>query len=257
VSGAYVAVLGGTETFGKYVPEPYPALLEDRLGLPVINLASPHAGPDAYLADPDLLLIAQGARAVILQLPEPQNLSNRFFSVHPRRNDRFLGPTPALRALYRDVDFTEFAFNRHVLQGLARCGPRRFAPVADALRQSWVTRTRTLIGALGVPVVPVLIEPGPHRRGPGQVTVDTSMLEDLLGPTGATLVHLPARAETGPHDRIGMVIPPAEADIAGELPDAQDHRALARALAPVVARSLATASATVKEKAQARQRTCA
>ena len=34
----YVALLGGTETYGKYVPQPYPALIEAETGLRMVNL---------------------------------------------------------------------------------------------------------------------------------------------------------------------------------------------------------------------------
>ena len=36
LDGAYAVVMGGTETYGKFVPDPYAALLEEKLGLPVV-----------------------------------------------------------------------------------------------------------------------------------------------------------------------------------------------------------------------------
>ena len=47
---AYVAVLGGTEAYGKFVPDPFPDLLERDLGLAVANLGCMNAGPDVFLS---------------------------------------------------------------------------------------------------------------------------------------------------------------------------------------------------------------
>ena len=33
LGGRYAVVLGGIEAYGRYIPQPYPALLEDGLGL--------------------------------------------------------------------------------------------------------------------------------------------------------------------------------------------------------------------------------
>ena len=97
----YVAMLGSTETYGKFVPEPYPALTEAATGLRVVNLGYVNAGLDLYLKDPEVLDTAARARVTVVQIMGAQNLSNRFYTVHPRRNDRFTGPTPLLRALFR------------------------------------------------------------------------------------------------------------------------------------------------------------
>ena len=58
----------------------------------------------------------------MIQVSGAQNLSNRFHAVHPRRNDRFLRASTLLKTIYRDVDFTEFNFTRHLLTTL-RDGP--------------------------------------------------------------------------------------------------------------------------------------
>ena len=148
LSGAYVACLGGTETFGKFVPDPYPALLQGRLGLPMANLGCVNAGVDVFLNEPAIADVAAGAKVSVLQILGAQNLSNRFYTVHPRRNDRFVHASPGLKALYRDIDFTEFHFTRHLLGALARKSPDRFAIVADELRMAWLSRMKLLLARL-------------------------------------------------------------------------------------------------------------
>jgi len=148
LSGPYVACLGGTETFGKFVPDPYPALVQNSLGLPVANLGCVNAGLDVFLNEPSIADVAAGAKVTVLQILGVQNLSNRFYTVHPRRNDRFVHAAPGLKALYRDIDFTEFHFTRHLLGALHRKSPDRFAIVAEELRTAWLSRMKLLLARL-------------------------------------------------------------------------------------------------------------
>ena len=111
----FVAVLGATESYGKFVERPYADLLQGRLGLNVVNLSCVNAGVDVYLHEEPITRIAARAEVAVVQVMGAQNISNRFYAVHPRRNDRFLGATPLLRSVYRTVDFTEFSFTRHLL----------------------------------------------------------------------------------------------------------------------------------------------
>ena len=148
LSGDYVACLGGTETFGKFVPYPYPSLVHGRLGIPIANLGCVNAGIDVFLNEPAIADVAAGAKVTVLQILGAQNLSNRFYSVHPRRNDRFVHASPGLKALYRDIDFTEFHFTRHLLGALARKSPERFKIVAEELRIAWLSRMKLLLARL-------------------------------------------------------------------------------------------------------------
>jgi hypothetical protein len=74
-----------------------------------------------------------------------QNMSNRFYSVHPRRNDRFLQASGLLQAIYREVDFAEFNFNKHMLGRLLTLSPERFQNVVDELRAAWVGRMHGML----------------------------------------------------------------------------------------------------------------
>jgi hypothetical protein len=145
IAAAYCAVLGGTETYGKFIPSPYPALVEEKTGRRMINLGCLNAGPDVYLNDAEIMRIASKADVTVVQVFGATNLTNRFYTVHPRRNDRFLHASPWLRTVYRDVDFTEFHFTRHLLQTLYHVSEERFHVVLAELRTAWVTRMRELL----------------------------------------------------------------------------------------------------------------
>lgn len=144
----YCAVIGGSETYGKFLEVPYPAMLEHLIQMPVVNLGCQNASNDVYAQDAAVTEICSGAEATIIQVMGAQNLSNRFYSVHPRRNDRFVKASSLLRTIFRDVDYTEFHFTRHLLGRLNEISPEKFAMMRDELKEAWVARTQLLISRI-------------------------------------------------------------------------------------------------------------
>lgn len=233
LSKPYLAVLGGTEAYGKFVPKPYPALVAEATGLGLVNLGAVNAGLDLYLNEPDLLALASRAEMVILQVVGAHNLSNRFYKVHRRRNDRFLGATAALRGLYPEVDFTEFSFTRHMLQTLVQVSADRFLQVAAELRLTWQQRMLALVRQL--PGRVVLLWVAGHRpvRAGGMtdpsldpVLVDAGMMAALKPHVGCTIeaVISPAARALGVE---GMAFSPMEEPAALGIPGPAAHQEVA------------------------------
>jgi hypothetical protein len=81
------------------------------------------------------------------------NLSNRFYSVHPRRNDRFTKPSASLRTLYPEVDFSQICFTGHLLGKLYSVSPERFEQVVAELQTAWVARMRGFLAQTGPKVI--------------------------------------------------------------------------------------------------------
>jgi hypothetical protein len=243
----YVAALGGTETYGKYIAEPWPDALERRCGRPVVNLGYPNAGVETWLSDRSLVAIAAAAQEVIVQATGVHNVNNPFYAVHGRRPDRFLRARPALRALYPEVDFTEFAFTRHLLGALhARC-PDRFGRVVAAVRQAWLCRMDDLLTALAQPPTLLWIarDKPPPATAPPRPDAEPPLLHagmiDALRPRLAAVVTVVA-APAAPADRGGEAVaaaalglpdmlPPEEMAAALGLPGSEAHAAAAGALA--------------------------
>lgn len=144
-SRPYVAVLGGSETFGRHVARPYPALLAERIGMQVANLGVMHAGVSLYSNERGILDTASQADVTVLQVLGAQNMSNRLYCVHPRRNDRFLTYSAALRLIYPEVDFAEINFTGHLVSRLRQASEERFSIVVEELRWAWVERMRRVI----------------------------------------------------------------------------------------------------------------
>lgn len=242
LAGDYVACLGGTETFGKFTPQPYPARLEDRIGAACVNLGVVNAGVDALVNDAAVLEAAAGARLAILQVMGAQNLSNRFYSVHPRRNDRFLRPSPLMTSVFSEVDFTDFHFTRHMLSALSDCGAERFAMLREEMRTAWVARMRTLIERIGAPVLLLWFaghapdasaEEAIDAHAPEPLFVTPKMIDALRPAVAGVVVAVPSAAARGEGTE-GMVFADTEAAAASGLPGPRAHAEAAETLAPAV-----------------------
>lgn len=239
-SGPYVACLGGTETFGKFVPDPYPALVQGRLGIPMANLGCVNAGIDVFLNEPAIADVAAGARVTVLQILGAQNLSNRYYTVHPRRNDRFVHAAPGLKALYRDIDFTEFHFTRHLLGALHRKSPERFEIVAEELRMAWISRMKLLLARLSSQTLLLWVanHAPPNRTDAlslqhDPLLVDTEMLAairphvtDYLQIIGSPMAQL--------NGLRGMAFAEFDRPAAAEVLGPAVHHEVAHAMAPVL-----------------------
>lgn len=148
-TGEYLAFLGGSDTYGKFIEHPFPDLVEDEIGLSCLNFGLMNAGIDVYLNDAVVVDLAARAKYSVVQVMGANNLNNRFYAVHPRRNDRFLRASSLLQTIFREVDFTEFHFTRHMLNTLSEVAPERFKLVIDEVQQAWLARMGILLDRLG------------------------------------------------------------------------------------------------------------
>lgn len=231
----YCAVIGGTETYGKFVEIPYPKRLEERIAQQVINLGCPGAGIDAFLHDPTLLDLCQKAEVVIVQTMGAQNMSNRFYSVHPRRNDRFIRASATMKAVFHDVDFTEFSFTRHMLSRLRVLAPDRYQLVEDELKTAWVARMKLLANQLPEHSILLHLRSGMDAAGLGQepLFISAEMIEQVAGSFGNVVTVEPSEAALQVGTR-GMIFDPMEAPAASGLPGVAVHDEVADALMPLV-----------------------
>jgi Domain of unknown function (DUF6473) len=234
----YVAFLGGSETYGKFVAQPFAALLEPGLGRACVNLGCINAGLDSFVHDPDILRVARGSDLTVLQVLGAQNLNNRYYRVHPRRNDRFLAPSVLLSSIYREVDFTEFHFNKHLLNTLNMLSPERFATVQAELQQVWVGRMRLLLRALGGNVLLLWLRYDPDGAAGGglgakPLLVSSEML-DALRPQVKGVIEFPV-VPAGQTGELGaMLFGPMQGPAAEHMIGPQGHQDVAAHLLPVI-----------------------
>lgn len=247
LDGDYVLFLGGTETFGKFIARPYPALLEEVLGLPCVNMGCVNAGIDAFMKDHTVVQSARQARAVVLQVTGAHNLSNRFYTVHPRRNDRFLRASTVLSQLYPEIDFADYSFTRHMLGDLRAADPTRFEIVVEEITTAWTARMIRFIEDLSVPVVLFWfadrlpddpVPDGVDALQADPVYVNRDMIE-ALRPLAHNVVELRPSAEATRVGTAGMVFPNDQADAAARLLGVGAHRQASATLTGPLRRILA------------------
>lgn len=236
----YFAVLGGTETYGKFIKRPYPSLVAEQTGLAAVNFGCVNAGADVFLNDPPVLDICASARVTVVQVMGAQNISNRFYAVHPRRNDRFLRASSLMKTIYRNVDFTEFNFTRHLLGTLYGLSPEKFVIVRDELQEAWLARMTQLLGRISGKTV--LLWMAGHRPddigddvmlGPDPMFVDRQMIERIR-PLVTDVVEIVPPAGVVKRGAEGMVYSAMEEPAASDMLGVATHEAAAAALSKVL-----------------------
>ena len=236
----YIAFLGGTETYGKFIENPFVNQIEQQLGIICVNFGWANAGVDVFLHDKGVLQAAQTARAVVLQLPSAQNMSNRFYAVHPRRNDRFVAPLALMRQVFPEVDFSEFHFTRHMLRHLQRRAPDRFSVLRKELQTIWISRIRLLLSKIDNDVVLLWFS----KRRPSQdndspdvsfdpALVTRPMVEAVRG-YSTEVVEVFESSEAAAAGLKGMVCSKVEQAAAAELLGPISHAEAAQALNPIL-----------------------
>ncbi len=244
LEGDYVAVLGGSETYGRFVERPYPALAEELLGRKVVNFGIGNAGLDVFAQDPTIRDACSRAKVTVIQIGGAQNMSNRFYAVHPRRNDRFLRASTLLKTVYRDVDFTEFNFTRHLLTALKRESAERFAMVEQELKEAWTARMKTLVSGIESDVVLLWLSDHPPEAcvtrttdGGDPLFVDRVMLREVSAYAAGVVEVVVSREEIAAgHERLvfGALEEPAAREMLGTVAHEKAAAALHSALAPLL-----------------------
>ena len=239
-SKKFVAFVGGTETYGKYIPVPFPELLERRLGLPCANFGAVNGGIDAFVNDETILGLCSDAAVTVVQVMGAHNMSNRFYSVHPRRNDRFLKASTLMSTIFREVDFTEFAFTRHLLTTLKNSSPDKFDVLQDELKAAWQARMKTLLKRIEGRVVLLWItgaapseHEGSDNLGPDPLFVDESMIKEVAEKADS-VVEVVVPPDIGNGGTEGMLFPQLEAAAAREMYGPGLHHLVADKLYPLL-----------------------
>ncbi|MFG6499858.1 DUF6473 family protein [Sulfitobacter sp. 1A13191] len=234
----YIAFLGGTETYGKFIEDPFPARVEAEIGKTCVNFGFPNAGIDAFAHDPFVAQAASQADVTVVQVMGAQNMTNRFYSVHRRRNDRFVGASALLQTIYREVDFSQFHFNRHMLTHLMQVSPERFEAVRAELQQAWMARMRLMLGQIQGRTLLLWLADRPPvataaqplgELGHDPLFVTREMLDAVAQHATAKIeVVTPKDPSAGP--TAGMVVSEFEAQAASEMLGPMAHASAAAAL---------------------------
>jgi len=239
----YMAFVGGTETYGKYLERPFPTLVEKAMRQNCVNFGCVNGGIDAFISDHTVMDICRKADLTVVQIMGANLLSNRFYSVHPRRNDRFLHASTVLQAIYSDVDFSDYSYTRHMLGALHAKSPDRFETVVAELREAWKWRMRRLLAQIGENVILLWFSDNPLNDAhwadrPSHLQSDPlfitkSMVDDLRPLVKDVAIAIPS-AEAMSQRARGMFYPASQERAALEMLGVECHREAAKALIPTL-----------------------
>ncbi len=236
---AYVAIVGGSEAFGKFVAHPFADLLQAEVDVPVVNLGVMHAGLSLIADNPVILDIASKAQLTVVQVLGAQNMSNRYYSVHPRRNDRFVGASRRMKDMFSDVDFTDFNFTGHLLTALEKARHPAFDDLVIELKSAWVQRMRAILGSIDGERLLLWMSdrkpegPSNTANGLDPLFVDRNMLEEL-SPCIGGIVEVVASQASRAEGLRGKQYHVSEKQAAAAMPGPTFHCEVAAALARTI-----------------------
>jgi len=241
----YVAFVGGTETYGKFIEKPFPTLVEEQTGIAAANFGFPNAGIDVFAHDPFVTGAASDAEVSVIQVMGAANMTNRFYSVHPRRNDRFVAASKLLMTIFREVDFAEFNYNKHMLCHLIQISPERFDAVRMELQEAWVARMRLMLGQMRGKTI--LLWFAGHAPGTGACSADdhaighdplfiTRDMMDELREFATEVVEVTASKQAKAAGTDGMKFGELEEPAAREMLGPQAHAEAADAISQALGR---------------------
>lgn len=240
LGACYVAFLGGSGTFGRFAAQPYAEIAGRQARTPIANFGAEGAGPGFFLSDPEVLSIASNARVCVVQVMAASAITNRMFSVRPRRNGRLHAVSDLLAGIYPEIDFARFAYVHAMLRQLSRIADDRFRLVVNEMRNAWIARTHTLLASIQTKTLLFWFS----RRAPDDEGadpfdghhdpnfVDGAMIDSVLA--GAESYIECVASDDGP--RIGDRPAALSIDDQRDLPTAAMHQAAADLLVPEIRR---------------------
>lgn len=243
LDGPYTVVVGGSEVYGRYVEDPFTDQLAEMTGRRVVNMGVMNAGVDVFARDEALMHVLENAETVVVQVIGAQNMSNRYYTVHPRRNDRFLEASRLMTDLYRDVDFSEFSFTRHMLVTLRRKCTVRFAQIETELEAAWTARMQRVLGRIQGRCILLHLEDGRTRGlGPEPAFV-ASEIVDRLRDACDDIVRRDISGNNTEEDLARMVFPQSERTTAVQMLSTKHHERIAIDLARIIGKADGIAAA--------------
>jgi hypothetical protein len=136
----FVAFIGAAQMLGRFVDKPVSALLGDKLGLPVLNLAVGAAGP-RHFDKPHYLDAINRAEAVVVQVLSGRSVSCSLFD--NSRDGKHTGTTPLLPNRVRADDF--------LARAAETLSPDEFARILAEMRADYVERFLALLDKITPP----------------------------------------------------------------------------------------------------------
>lgn len=171
--GEYATCLGAAQTLGCFCEEPFPDLLQQRLGLEFVNFGYGGAGPRFYLRHKSLIDDVNRGKFAVIQVMSGRSEDNSLFQSNgleyliDRKSGERISADEAYRRLLADNA------PRGLPAPLARAvrmfhAPKEVRQVLSETRANWLANYHELFEAITVPIVLLWISkrrPGLHHTG--------------------------------------------------------------------------------------------
>jgi hypothetical protein len=138
----YFVCIGAAQTFGRFCENPYPTLLQEKLGIQALNLGRGGAGPSFFSKDNARLLeYINGASFAVVQVTSARSEGNSLF------DSRGLG------YYYRISDGTGIGCDDAFRELLEENDKARVRKIVAETRHNWVHSFKELLQAIQVPKI--------------------------------------------------------------------------------------------------------
>ena len=146
----YVACVGSAATFGRLVARPFATLLQERLGMPVINIGFGGARPGIFLEEDALARLIRGAACVVVEAMSARGYATDLFV--PENDYTNMGRPAAVEQVTERahaLEFVDLVYGRSLREGDAtRLDAARMICRAAYLRD--MKRLASIAGSRGV-----------------------------------------------------------------------------------------------------------
>ncbi|MEO0531941.1 MAG: DUF6473 family protein [Planctomycetota bacterium] len=157
----YVSCLGAAQTLGCFCEKPFPVLLEEQLGVPMLNLGYGGAGPRFFNRQPELLDVVNRGRLAIVQVMSGRSEDNSMFEsrgleVLTRRRDgrRYAADEAWRSVLESGYAWRRLPFARALARRVARSfGSRNALRLAAETRANYTASLLELLDGITIPTV--------------------------------------------------------------------------------------------------------
>ena len=186
-AGNYITCIGAAQTFGCFCEKPWPTIVGESIGAPVLNLGFGGAGPEFFLNNDRLIELANGGQATVIQVMSGRVASNMFLegngraSMRLRRSGRIVSADNGWRDIWegfhawKRLPAFSHGVTRRFSQTLARYTT---IPIATAQsRGNWTTAYKKLLHRITTPKCLLWFS----RRQPDDAPSAIGSVEDYLG----------------------------------------------------------------------------
>lgn len=139
--GNYITCVGAAQTFGCYADEPFPYLIQQKIGMPVLNFGVAGAGPSFFLRRRSFIKKINEGKLAIIQVMSGRSESNSLFMSNGGEmltrisDNKQLGAGPAYNELIKN-NSKDFIKN-----------------IIEETRENWVQNNILLLKQITVPKI--------------------------------------------------------------------------------------------------------